>query len=107
MVIILNVPSNLCEIFVFVKYVLSSTPYHIPLKYKCEDYCCVGDKHAYFMIACCGHFLLQIASWWFNNELKNSSFSQHLNTRMNGVKIFVIGVQVLLGSLMKVQGGPF
>jgi hypothetical protein len=51
--------------------------------------------------------LLQIASWWFNNELKNSSFSQHLNTRMNGVKIFVIGVQVLLGSLMKVQGGPF
>ena len=27
----------------------------------------------YFTVAYCGHFFLQIASWFFNDELKNNS----------------------------------
>ena len=37
-----------CKPLSFVVPVLRSTPNHIPLKYRCPDYCCIRFRHVYF-----------------------------------------------------------
>ena len=40
---------------VYLVSVLRSTPNHIPLKYRCVDYCCVRFRHVSTLQLCCPH----------------------------------------------------